>query len=110
MGEPWKVVCELSATQEGHYQEDYLEVNTRKNFRDYLIQTPDGQMWALRPRVGGLLWEQSQQWLLLPPLLRLQRLQLPWGHPWLLRVSAAPHTLSPYLATGHLLQLLSLCA
>lgn len=63
MQEPRKVLCEVSATP------DYQEVKTRKNFRDNLIQSPAGQMGALRPRVGGLLWEQSQQWLLLPPLL-----------------------------------------
>lgn len=62
MGELRKV-HEVSATP------DCQEVKTTKNLRDYLIQTPVGQMGALRPRVGGLLWEQSQQWLLLPLLL-----------------------------------------
>lgn len=47
MEEPQKV-REVSATP------DYQEVKTRKNFRDYLIQTPIGQMRALTPRVGGL--------------------------------------------------------
>lgn len=83
MGEPRKV-CEVSATP------DCQEVKTRKNLRDYLIQTPVGQMGALRPRVGGLLWEQSQHWLLLPLLLPTAAAPVAMGTSLALRVSAAP--------------------
>lgn len=59
-------------------------------FTDYLIQTSLGQMGALRPGVGGLLWEGSQQWLLLPLLLLTAAAPVAMGTSLAPRVSAAP--------------------
>lgn len=82
MGEPQKA--------SGVWATPHKEVKTRKNLRDYLIQTPVGQMGALRPGVGGLLWEHSQRWLLLPLLLQIAVAPVAMGTSLAPRVSAAP--------------------
>lgn len=87
LGEPQKI-REVSATL------DCQEVKTRKNLTDYLIQTTItiavGQMGARKPRVGGLLWEPSQQWLLLPLLLPNAAAPVAMGTSLTLRVSLTP--------------------
>lgn len=66
-----------------------------------------GQIGTLRPRVGGLLWEQSQPLLL--PLLQTPMASVTMGMSLAQRVSVTPLP-PPSLATGHLLLLLSLHA